>query len=130
MAAFEYTCVKDCGGSVMVFAKVDEKRPKWKKCPKCGSRSTRHFRAPQLSIFKPYVTPDITGTEVEITSPSQEARLCKKHGVERLTSDDKTGSPEAMRRNKAKRFNNQIAALGDFEGQYHAKMAVSVRSRD
>ena len=128
MAAYEYTCLKDCGGSVMVFAKLDENRPRWKKCPKCGGRCLREYRPSQLDIRKPRVTADITGTEVEITSKRQEEELLERHGKYRLLSTDMPGDRASVQKRKKKRFEENIKSLGNIEEQYQKKTAVSVTS--
>lgn len=129
MAAYEYTCTDtNCPGYLYVFTKMQEKRPAWKKCPVCEGRCLREFAPPQLSIFVPYVTPDITGSEIEITCPSQEERLCKEHGVTRLLSTDMTGSREEIKKNRKKRFDNAVAGLGSFEEQYQKNTQLIVNS--
>lgn len=63
--------------------------PKHPKCPKCGQKMGRIYRPPQISVFSEYVTSDITGSPVAVTSRRAENDLCKAHGVRRGEQGEK-----------------------------------------
>ena len=88
----------------------------------------REYRPSQLDIRKPWVTADITGTEVEITSKRQEEELLERHGKYRLLSTDMPGDRASVQKRKKKRFEENIKSLGNIEEQYQKKTAVSVTS--
>ena len=126
MPTYSYECTKDnCPGTRDLVRKIGE-APKHTRCFVCGSRSVRVYTAPQLSVFKPYVTPDITGEDVEVTCASQEDALCKQYGVTRLLSTDMTGSRDEVKKKRARRWKEHTDKLGDFEKQYQKHTAVSV----
>ena len=131
MPMYTYSCSNDeCNGVDYLVSHMNEHRPTWKRCSLCGKRAHRTYEAPQLAIFHPYVTPDITGSEVEVTSPRQEDELCRRHGVTRLLSTEMTGSRSEIKKKRAGRWKEAIENLGNFEEQYQKNTAVSVQSGD
>jgi len=59
------------------------------QCPDCRSVGTRQFVAPQISVFQPYVTRSFTGDPIRVTSPDHEHQLCRRHGVEVVSSAER-----------------------------------------
>lgn len=62
--------------------------PRITECPFCGHKRHRVYTAPQISVFKEYVTPHITGQPVCISSRSQEREILERHGLTRVTNDE------------------------------------------
>lgn len=125
MPIYTYECASyKCNGVDYLVSGMNEQRPTWKKCSLCGKRAMRTYTTPQLSIFKPYTTPDITGTDVEVTSPRQEDALCKRHGITRLGSDDMKGDRSSVTKRRKKRWDDSIKALGSMEQQYQKHCAL------
>lgn len=62
--------------------------PRFTECPYCGHKRHRVYTAPQISIFKEYVTPHITGEPVHISSRDQEREILARHGMVRVTNDE------------------------------------------
>jgi len=86
MPLYTYEC-DACGKQQRIFYGIDAPKPRTVKCVDCGKGSTRRFSPPQLSIFNPYVTTMVTGKPVSIESRGAESEFCRKHQVERVTTD-------------------------------------------
>lgn len=81
MPLYDFRCT-GCGIKFEEYAKMDDKIT---GCTECGGTATRlitsnyHIQADYAS--KDWVTSDITGSEVRITSRKQLRKLCNDHGV-------------------------------------------------
>lgn len=86
MPVYTYIC-KRCAKASDLVCSIRQRRPKRRRCV-CGGTSTRHFTVPQVSFFKPYVTSNITGEPIEISSAGQEDEVCNRHGLARLLDSE------------------------------------------
>ena len=77
MPLYDYCC-KACGDTQEHYAKVDERE---QTCV-CGGTATRIFSSRYfINPDIDYVTANITGDPVRITSRRQLDQMCKEHGV-------------------------------------------------
>lgn len=101
MPLFDFRCLDPkCANVEEHYAKVDERKS---VCSVCGGESTRLITS-RYAIHadyasKDFVTSDITGSEVRITSRKQMRKLCKEFGV-----SPKEGPP----RNDTKHFREEM----------------------
>ncbi len=86
MPHYSFEC-DHCDQEYVEFYKASEV-PKTSVCPQCERATVRVFRPMQISIFKEYVTPHITGEPMLIRSRKHENDVCKANGVTRVTSDE------------------------------------------
>lgn len=89
---YSYEC-QTCG-AVHDHFKYHFEYTKTVECVDCGKTAVRIFlpgRLPQVSTTQPFVTSDITGQPVEITSRKQEMDLCRRYGRLPVGKDEMPG---------------------------------------
>lgn len=64
-------------------------------CKACNIDMERVYYAPELQIFKPFVSSDFNGKPIEVTSPNHREALCREHGA----TLDKTSNLKPPKRN-------------------------------
>lgn len=111
MGKYAFECV-ECGFQAHVFAAHSE-RPTIMTCA-CGAVMERDYSGMRIHINTgqaDYLTSDITGEIVRISTKNQERELCKRNGVRRVTALDRDSkkrpkkmakNPESMRDSYAK----------------------------
>jgi putative FmdB family regulatory protein len=88
MPTYTYECA--CGHTFDQVLRMHDYTLEY-PCPRCRETARRIYKPIQISVFTPFVTSDITGEPVEISSRRTENALCKEHGVTPVTKDDLTG---------------------------------------
>lgn len=103
MPVYTFECGReDCGQREDVVMSIHEDHGGTIPCH-CGGTKTRIFTAPQVSCFTPYTTREITGDPIVIKSPGQENEICRRHGVERVsTSGSSIPTDKATRKRRLK----------------------------
>jgi len=105
---------------------VHDRHPSTIKCCDCGGRSTRMYYPPRVNTFREYVTANITGEPVLVTSARQEDSLCKKHGVARLTNDE--DHPLTDRSKLAAQEMKKLPPLREHYQQVRQEMGIEEKS--
>lgn len=103
----EYTFRCDCGHEWNAFQHMSEAKTHL-ACTRCKGIGRRIFKAPRIAVFQEFVTADITGEPVRISSTRQELDICKRNGVAPATSDD-------LRGNRRKPKISQVPLREDYE---------------
>lgn len=87
MPLYSYLC--KCGNEADVYKPVSE-YARQELCPVCERAMKRNFDGARFAVhcFQEYVTSDISGEPIRVTSKSHETAVCAKHGVYRAASDE------------------------------------------
>lgn len=126
MPIYSYICdddhIEDC-----LFAMG--RAPKSRTCPFCKKKAGRYYRPPQVSVFKPYVTPHITGEPVEVRSAAHEDSLCEKNGVYRMLDGEQIdiNKSKRIRERRKKEALNAVPwekAIAQAEADHGAKLVT------
>jgi putative FmdB family regulatory protein len=78
---YDYKC--RCGHTFDAFNSVENRE--FAECPKCGEQADKVLSLNSrlgLSIFKEFVTDNITGTPIMVTSKEHKKQLMRQHGLE------------------------------------------------
>ena len=125
MPLYTYEC-KKCSDQRDVVLHMTEEHPDMLPCQikGCDGMSTRIYKVHQVSVFTPYTTTHITGKPLHISSPGQEAEVCRKHGVTRLLDTDRAPAVD----NDAE-LQKELAAMPSTEQTWQEVSALSVDSK-
>lgn len=88
MPTYCYHCKACNQRTEIVMTHIPPWVPQETNCVKCGKLARRDYSAgsmPMADFFRPYVTDNMGHDPVYVGSRKEEARLCKKRGIERVS---------------------------------------------
>lgn len=128
MPVYTYIC-RNCEYAEDVVFSVD-RRVNALRCRQCRTgKMTREFQPPQVSVFRPYVTRNITGEPMEIRSSKHETDVLNRHGLYRPLDSEPSVKPNAKAKRKREAEKNEVPLKEDLERTAH-EMGIPLWQRE